>query len=368
MSGSVNPMQVDELVGLDQYSLPYEEKAALLTERLQELTLLHRERCEPYRRILSGLGHDAERITAPASAPMLPVGLFKSHELRSIPSKQVTKVVTSSGTTGEAVSRVFLDAGAARLQTRCLAGIMTHWLGPSRMPMVIVDARSTVRDRHTRSARAAGIVGMSTFGRDHLYALDDDMCLDRDRLVGWLQAHEGSPILIFGFTFMVWEYLLGALAPGEVNLENAILVHSGGWKKLADRAVTNREFKSELERVTALRRVHNFYGMAEQIGTVLVECEHGHLHTPNAAEVIVRDPASWQVAADGEVGLAQTLSALPESYPGHSIVTEDLARVDAVDNCPCGRLGKTISILGRAPEAEPRGCSDTSSEPAELDA
>jgi hypothetical protein len=53
------------------------------------------------------------------------------------------------------------------------------------------------------------------------------------------------------------------------------------------------------------------------------------------------------------------LSALPESYPGHSILTEDLARVEAVDDCPCGRLGKAVSVLGRVPRAELRGCSDT---------
>ncbi len=359
-------MQVDELVQLDQYSLRHEDKQAILTERLRELTLLHGERCEAYGRILSALDHDSERMTSPTRVPMLPVGLFKSHQLSSIPSEQVFKVVTSSGTTGDAVSRLFLDAAAAQLQTRCLAGIMTHWLGRSRLPMVIVDSRSTIRDRQTRSARAAGIVGMATFGRDHFYALDDRMRIDRDRLARWLEEHAGSPILIFGFTFIVWEHLLSALRPGELNLQDATLIHSGGWKKLADRAVTNREFKLELERVTGLRRVHNFYGMAEQIGTVLVECEHGYLHTPNAAELIVRDPGSWDVVADGEVGVAQTLSALPESYPGHSILTEDLARVEAVDSCPCGRLGKAISILGRVPEAEVRGCGDTSPGLAEL--
>jgi len=366
MSGLLSAMHVDELVQLDQYSLRHEDKETILTERLQELTLLHRERCEAYRRILSAFKHDPERIRSPARAPMLPIGLFKSHELRSISAEQVFKVITSSGTTGDAVSRVYLDAAAARLQTRCLAGIMTHWLGHSRLPMVMIDSRSTIRDRRTRSARAAGIVGMATFGRDHFYALDDRMGLDRDRLARWLEEHAGSPILMFGFTFIVWEHLLRALRPGELNLQDAILIHSGGWKKLADRAVTSREFKAELERVTGLRRVHNFYGMAEQIGTVLVECEQGYLHTPNAAELIVRDPASWEVVADGEVGVAQTLSALPESYPGHSILTEDLVRVEAVDSCPCGRLGKAVSILGRVPEAEPRGCGDTSSGLVEL--
>ncbi len=351
-------MQLDELMALEQYSLPEGEKQAILTERLRQLTLLHRDRCDPYRRILSALTPDPDEIRSLADVPALPVGLFKTHTLRSIPEDAVFKVVTSSGTTGAAVSRVHLDAAAARLQTRALASVMTHWLGASRLPMIVIDARSTLRERNTVSARGAGIIGMSTFGRDHFYALDDDMRLDRNGLAAWLKERSDSPILIFGFTFMVWEHLVRALEPGEVDLQNAILIHSGGWKKLTDQAVGADEYKAELARVTGLRRVHNFYGMAEQIGTVFVECERGFLHAPNAADIIVRDPATWEVVADGEVGVAQTFSALPESYPGHSVLTEDLARVEAIDSCPCGRRGKTVSFMGRVPEAELRGCSD----------
>jgi hypothetical protein len=289
---------------------------------------------------------------------MLPVGLFKSHALRSIPDERVFKVVTSSGTIGRTASRVYLDAAAAQLQTRTLASIMTHWLGSSRLPMIVLDSAATIRDRRTLTARAAGIVGMSTFGRDHFFALDDEMQLDRPGLARWLERHEGSRILLFGFTFLVWERFLCALDPGEVDLSEGVLIHSGGWKKLADRAVGNDAFKEQFQQVTGLRRVHNFYGMAEQIGTVFVECEAGLLHAPNAADIVVRDPASWEVVADGELGVAQMLSALPESYPGHSILTEDLARVETVDRCTCGRSGKAISVVGRVPHAELRGCSD----------
>ena len=56
---------------------------------------------------------------------------------------------------------------------------------------------------------------MATFGRDHFYALDDRMGLDRDRLAGWLEEHAGSPILMFGFTFIVWEELPARCAPGS---------------------------------------------------------------------------------------------------------------------------------------------------------
>jgi phenylacetate-coenzyme A ligase PaaK-like adenylate-forming protein len=351
-------MPVDGLLGFPQYSVSQEQKEAMLTERLRELTRLHRERSAAYRRILTALEHEPDEIGSLPDVPMLPVGLFKRHALRSIPEDRVFKVVTSSGTSGAAVSRVYLDAAAAQLQTRTLAGIMTHWLGSSRLPMIVVDARSTLRDRRTFTARAAGIIGMATFGRDHFFALGDDMRLDRDGLMAWLHEHAGSPILIFGFTFVVWEHLLKALSPGEIDLRKGILIHSGGWKRLAERAVDNREYKAELERVTGIRRVHNFYGMAEQIGTVFVECERGYLHAPNASDILVRDPAEWDVVPVGETGVAQVVSALPESYPGHSILTEDIARVEAVDSCACGRCGKAVSILGRVPAVELRGCSD----------
>lgn len=352
-------MKVDDLLNRPQYSLAQAEKDAILAERLRGLTLWHRDRCAGYGRILSGLGHDPERIESVHDVPMLPVGLFKSHTLRSIREEDVFKVVTSSGTTGAAVSRVYLDARAAQLQTRALAGIMSHWLGASRLPMIVVDSRSTLGDRLNPSARAAGIIGMTTFGRDHFFALGDDMALDRGGLAAWLGRQAGAPILVFGFTWMVWRHLLGAIAPGELDLSAATLIHSGGWKKLAEEAVDGRRYKAELERVAGVTRVHDFYGMAEQIGTAFVECEHGSLHAPTAADIVVRDPATWQPLERGVVGVAQMLSALPESYPGHSILTEDLARVDAVDDCPCGRLGKGVSVLGRLPRAELRGCSDT---------
>jgi hypothetical protein len=352
-------MRVDEVLALEQYGIAQERKDALMRERLLELTEHHRAACPPYARILAATGYDPAAASTIADVPTLPIGLFKTHRLSSVPDDEVFKVVTSSGTTGSQVSRIMLDRAAAVQQTQALASIMKHWLGDARLPMIVVDAKATLRNRGAPSARSAGIVGMATFGRDLLYVLDDDMALRRDALHEWLGRHAGAPILLFGFTFMVWRYFVGALAPGEVDLSGGVLVHSGGWKKLADEAVDDAAFRATLADLTGLRRVHNFYGMAEQIGTVFVQCEAGELHAPNAADVIVRDPRTWAPAPVGDVGVVQVLSMLPESYPGHSILTEDLGRVTAVDTCPCGRLGKALRIEGRVPKAELRGCSDT---------
>jgi len=107
-----------------------------------------------------------------------------------------------------------------------------------------------------------------------------------------------------------------------------------------------------------IRHIHNFYGFVEQLGSIFVEADDGLLYAPNYADVIVRDPATLQPLPVGETGLLQVVSLLPKSYPGHSILTEDLGIVERVDNSSIGRMGKGIRVLGRLPASELRGCSD----------
>jgi hypothetical protein len=330
----------------DQYATPQAAKEARLAAELSALVHRHRAACEPYRRIVDAVAPGFDAAERVAGVPHLPVSLFKTHELRSIPEDEVFKTLLSSGTTGQQPSRIALDRESAARQARTLAATMTSWLGPKRLPMLIVDTRDVLRDRRAFTARGAGILGLAPLGRDHLYALD----ASSDEIGAWAERHAGGPVLVFGFTFMVWEHL------PAVDLPGGVLLHSGGWKALADRAVGREAFAEEVRARTGIARVHNFYGMAEQTGTVYVECEHGALHAPDEGDVVLRDLDTWEEADEGVV---EVVSTLPTSYPGHALLTEDLGRLVAVDDCPCGRLGRAVEILGRIPRAELRGCSDT---------
>jgi hypothetical protein len=185
------------------------------------------------------------------------------------------------------------------------------------------------------------------------------MTLDIEELKNFLSEYGGGPFLVFGFTFMVWQYLYRQISGLDIDLSNGILIHSGGWKKLEAEAVDNDEFKKRLRDATGLNRIYSFYGMVEQVGSVFLEGEDGQLYAPNFADVVIRDPDTWQEVPVGESGVIQVLSALPLSYPGHSLLTEDLGVVHGVDGSPSGRKGTRFGVLGRVPKAELRGCSDT---------
>ncbi|MBR6419309.1 MAG: acyl-protein synthetase [Oscillospiraceae bacterium] len=357
-------MTYDEMLNIPPYSLGKAEKDRLLTARLKELTLLHRARCPEYANILSCIGFDPDAVQSVTDVPMLPVRMFKETALRSVPQEEIVKTMTSSGTTGQAVSRIFLDRVTAANQQKTMVKIVSSFTGSGRMPMIILDCPGVVRDRAMFSARGAGILGFSIFGAKKIYALDDDMKLNTEALREFLAQHSGQRILLFGFTFMIWQHFYKELLRLKeegicFDLSNGILIHGGGWKKLISEAVSHDAFREKLHDVCGIRAVHDYYGMVEQTGCIYMECECGHLHASIFSDVITRRTADLSPCAVGETGIIQVVSAIPESYPGHSLLTEDEGVILGEDDCPCGRKGKYFKINGRLKNAEIRGCSDT---------
>jgi len=358
---------IEKLLAASPYSLPQTEKRQILTERTRELTRHHYERCDVYRNLLDRIfgGSKALQFDALEDAPFLPVSLFKTQDLRSVDPAAVVKTLTSSGTTGQAVSRIHLDAGTAHLQTRTLVKIMQHFLGVERRPMVFLDHSNVVRDRRSSSARAAGILGMLPFGRQPFYALREDMSLDVEGLQEYLEKTRGQSPIFFGFTYIVWQYFVEELEGlgKRLSLPDAVLLHSGGWKKLEALKVSPAEFRARLSAAAGIETVINFYGMVEQVGSVYFENPLHFLQASIYSDIIVRDTNTLEPLPPGRAGLIQVVSALPESYPGHSLLTEDVGVVEGCDNPATGMNGQYFRILGRLAKADLRGCSDTFQKP-----
>jgi phenylacetate-coenzyme A ligase PaaK-like adenylate-forming protein len=352
-------MLLNKVFEATQYSLDKENKQSVMTDLLSELDCFHVHHSSEYKTIVDSVFGGNREIKSIEDLPFIPVSAFKNHQIKSISDTDVFKVLTSSGTTGQQVSRIYLDKDTAKLQTLALSKIISHVVGQARLPMLIIDSKSIFANKSSFSARGAGILGLSVFGKDHTYVLDDNFEPDEKVLSAFLEKYTGQPILIFGFTFMVWQYLFNAKLKNKYDLSKAILIHSGGWKKLIDMAVDNTTFRNELKQKFKLENIYNFYGMVEQVGSIFLENSDGYLHCPNFADVVIRNPIDFSVQEKGKQGLIQVISALPKSYPGHSLLTEDIGVLMGEDDASNGWKGKYFKILGRAKKAELRGCSDT---------
>lgn len=340
------------------FTLDQPGRERVLLPKVSDLIESHRERCPPYRRILDAIGGKTGEIGTVADLPWLPVRLFRDHWLASVPESEVIRIAVSSGTTGTEPSRIALDAKAATAQQRVVAATLGKVLGGARLPMLLVESQRALNRDSVVSARSAGTLGLLSLGRDHTMLLDENGTPDITVLTEFLRRNGDRPFVIFGFTFMVWIHLYEMARRERLDLSQGVLLHSGGWKRMTDRAVTNEQFRRRFAADTGLRRIHNYYGMVEQLGTLHLEGPGGNgLYSPDFADVIVRDPRSWAVQPVGRPGVIEVVSTLPTSYPGNVLLTEDLGVVHGVDDGDWP--GKRFSVLGRLPRARARGCSDT---------
>lgn len=350
--------ELETALAAQPYSLPSAEREDLLLAGLNRLTVHHRAHCTPYQRMLDGAWQGGATANSMEALPYLPVSLFKTQRLQSVPDEAIRLTMTSSGTSGQAVSRIAVDAETSLIQQKALANSLTHILGPKRLPMLVIDTNAVFKDPATISARGAGVLGLMRYGHKHSFALDPALRPDFDAVRAFLAEHGDAPFFMFGFTFMVWISFYEQFKDAGLDLSNGILIHSGGWKKMIERSVDNAVFRQTLGQAFGLTRIHNFYGMVEQIGSIFLEGPDGLLYPPNFADVIIRDPETWLPCKPGQSGVIQVLSLLPHSYPGHSLLTEDLGVIRSIDAGRDGWMGKGIEVLGRVARAELRGCSD----------
>lgn len=349
---------LSEALASAPYSMSQQNREPIMLRGLNELTALHYSRCPEYSRVLNGAWDARAQADKLAELPYLPVSLFKTQQLTSVPAQEIRVKLTSSGTTGQAVSTILLDSETSSIQQRALANSLMHVLGAQRLPMLVIDTNAVFSDPHMMSARGAGVLGLMRYGRNHSFALTPDLMPDFDAVHSFIEANDGKPFFMFGFTYMVWMNFYKRFRNSKLDLSRGVLIHSGGWKKMTEHSVDNPTFRAALGDAFGLSRIYNFYGMVEQIGSVLLEGPRGLLYPPNFSDVIIRDPSNWAPAEIGQPGVIQVLSLLPHSYPGHSLLTEDIGVIEAVDPGEGGWMGKGIRVLGRVAKSDLRGCSD----------
>ncbi len=364
-------MKVDKLLEKPAFELGQKEKGPLFFEAMKESLKLHYGNCPEFRKFVDGQGIDVEKIGKVEDIPYLPVSIFKEVELVTGPKENIKTKILSSATTSGKPSQIPLDEVTSKRQQIALKNIMSSFLGKERMAFIVLDARETAqKSGDETSSRASAIRGMMPFAKSMHFVLNEKLEFEPKLLEEAVEKiGQGEKICFFGFTWLIYKTLLAIKEDGKREFEEATaklgkerkVLHIGGWKKLKDIAVEKKQFNEEVGEFFEAEKgkVIDFYGMTEQLGTVYPDCGEGHKHLPLYSEIIIRDGQTFESLGIGKPGLIQLLTPLPNSYPGISVLTEDVGEIQGVDDCPCGRKGKYFEFRKRVEKAPLKGCGDT---------
>ena len=359
--------RIEHLLAIPPYGLPPQEQQAALLSLLKDELEYACSKNPFYRNYIEHWPVHTSSAHRISDLPYLPVGLLKAQpHLSLVEPQEIKRVLTSSSTTGQMPSRIALDSPTARRMTKGVVAIAQDFIGSSRRPYLVVDVPGSTRGGPELGTRGAAIQGLQPFAREVTYCLEldpnGDLTLNRNKLLHLAESQGSSPVLVYGFTYILWKYLVKPLIAENISLgiPNIHVLHSGGWKLLQAEAVDKKSFNNGVARVfgCSADRVIDFYGMVENVGVIYPDCSEGNKHVPAFADVLVRNPLTLEQVSEGEQGIVQVCSVLPTSFPGNLLLTEDIAEIVSYDGCRCGRRGTCFRFVGRVAKSELRGCGN----------
>jgi phenylacetate-coenzyme A ligase PaaK-like adenylate-forming protein len=350
----------------DPFGIDSSRKNELLLPILKDQVVSAVEKNIHIKSMYKKLSINPREIKSLHDIPVIPVTMFKHLDLATCASTEIIRFIQSSSTTGQTPSRVPIDKITSQRQSRALIAILSEFLGKKRRPFLVIDVPTINEAGENITARGAAVRGISNFASSIDYTLIEDsgkLHVDIEKVKNFAEQHAGENILVFGFTYLLWTIFVEEMQALGLQLDfpGAIILHSGGWKKLSAMSVSKDQFSSTVAHIfsTDPSQVLDFYGMAEQTGIIFVDCAAGNKHAPSFSEVVIRDYSTFQPVQNGNEGLIEIISCLPTSFYGQAILTEDIGVMGGVDTCPCGRKGTYFRFKSRVEKVEIRGCGDT---------
>ena len=357
-----------ELLGMP----PYEQSAeadAMFMEALQEELQFHYDHNEAYRQFCERKGFNPhEPLTDIRQIPPVAVSVFKElgFSLASVPKEDIRLRLQSSATSGTP-STIVVDKETSRRQAKAMVKVMQEVIGRERKPFLVMDIDPRSEFKALLGARFAAITGYLNFASKAAYFLKANekrvSYFDVEAMQEYLRSlPEEQPVVVFGFTYILYSQVLKALQAADVQLhlpKGSKIIHIGGWKKLESEKVEKRLSNQQLSESFGIEPtdVVDIYGFTEQMGLNYPDCPCGCKHTSNYVRVLVRDAQTREVLPAGQEGMLEFITPVPHSYPGNAVLTDDLGYV--IDEpCPYGRGGTRFVVTGRLKKAEIRGCGD----------
>ena len=359
--------KINELLSYDPFQMDHTIKKSLLINIMKEQIIHHIKNCEKYKNWYFSNNFKApEEISEYQDIPFLPSSVFKLTSLKSI--KNVKKI-QSSGTTSNNKSTVFIDKQTSINQVKSLSKILSSLLDGKKRNFYIIDVEPEKYDPdQVMSARQAGMTGylMGAKTKSYLLKLDKNqkIIINNENYEKLVNESQNNSVMIIGYTYMLYEYLLNNSFLDKKSSkigDNAKIIHFGGWKKLQDKNISKKLLLKKIKKSLNISEtnVYDIYGFTEQLGTVYISKGMNGCRVSSYSQVLVRDVKTLEVLKEGQTGFLQFISPLPISYPGFSVLNDDLGKINLKVVGDGNNEIIEFLVNPRLDNAEDRGCGDT---------
>jgi hypothetical protein len=316
-----------------------------------ELFAYQHEHNPAYRRLCRAFALDPGAVRSWREIPAVPTGAFKEARLATFPAAQEIRTFRTSGSTTERRGELHLDT--LKLYEASLLATLSAYLCPEGSPIRWAILAPSAQDVPDSSLSYMIETGMRVLGTPQSRFYMDADRFDTDGLLEDLQ-NTRDPVAMVGTAFAFVHFLDFLMERGvALDLPDGSRVMETGGFKGRSRELSRDELHGAIGRTLGLSasRIVNQYGMCELASqfyepTLRTGQATRTKRIPPWVRTRVVDPGTLEEVPTGEVGilihydLANTGSVL-------AVQTSDLGR----------RVEEGFEVLGRAPDAEARGCS-----------
>lgn len=308
-----------------------------------------------YRRFCESQGLKAPRVENWAGIPAVITSAFKAAEWTVLPPAQRVRVFYSSGTTAQQRSKHFHSADTLRLYEKSLLAWFTPHVLPDTAefsfaflapPPAVAPHSSLVHMFQTVAHAYGPATWHASVDSGSAWILDAESLAKEIRKTA-------QPVVVCGAAFS-FVHLHDWLAARGQTLElprGSRAFETGGYKGRS-RTVSKEELHRMISRALSLpdQAIVAEYGMSE-LSSQAYDRAYGSpggrsFRFPPWARATIVSPETGRPAPNGEPGLLRVCD-LANVGSVMAIQTEDLAVLS----------GDGFELLGRAAQAEPRGCS-----------
>ena len=268
--------------------------------------------------------------------PFLPIGFFKTHEVKSFDGTAAV-VFTSSGTTGSKTSKHFVKQ-IEDYKNSFANAFTLFYENPKEIVILALLPSYLEREGSSLIYMADDLITESNHVKSGFYLNNLDELKD---VLLELEA-EQQPTLLLGVSFA----LLDMVEKFNFKLKSTIVMETGGMKGRRKELI-REDLHQQLSKGFGVEQIHSEYGMTELLSQAYSK-GNGFFSCPPWMQVFIRDTSDpftkLRIGMMGNINVIDLANRESCAF----IATQDLGRKHSLNK---------FEVLGRLDHSEIRGCN-----------